>query len=158
GPISCEFARGRAYGLLGPNGAGKTTLLNLVTLQSRLSGGSIAFDGVPVRWGDTAWKSRLSYIREVPGFYDELTVGATLDLARPVEGEWDRRHAAELVQRFSLDVSRRVGALSKGTKVKLGLVVALAHRAELLVLDEPSAGLDPDAREDLQRALRDLMA
>src|SRR5262249_27472494 len=66
GPISCEFARGRAYGLLGPNGAGKTTLLNLVTLQSRLSGGSIAFDGVPVRWGDTAWKSRLSYIREVP--------------------------------------------------------------------------------------------
>lgn len=157
GPISLALRRGRAYGLLGPNGAGKTTLLNLMALQLRLSAGRLSFDEQDVRWGDHAWKARFSYIREVPAFYDELSVGATLAVARGLYDRWDDRLAIELLERFGLRRDVVVGRLSKGNKVKVGIVVALAHRAELLLLDEPTAGLDPTARLELQRILRSLV-
>lgn len=157
GPLSLDLLPGIAMGLLGPNGAGKTTLLNVIALQSRLTAGAMTYGGVDIAWGDARWKSRISYIRETPAFYDELTIGETLRFAARIYEEWDRPFAEALMTRFGLDRSRRVGTLSKGTRVKLGLVAALAHRARLLLLDEPTAGLDPDAREDLQRALRDLL-
>ena len=82
--------------------------------------------------------------------YEEFTVRQTLELASRLYGQWDSTLAHTLAGRFKLPPSQRVGRLSKGTKVKLGLVAALAHRADLLILDEPTAGLDPTARADLQ--------
>jgi ABC-2 type transport system ATP-binding protein len=157
GPITTAFRPGRAYGLLGPNGAGKTTLLNLIALQLRASEGTISFNGSQILWGYVAWKERFSYIRETPVFYDELSVSATMALASELYDKWDEPLATELVRRFRLDQGKVVGTLSKGNRVKLGLVLALAHRAELLLLDEPTAGLDPTARADLQAALLNLM-
>lgn len=158
GPITTTLRPGRAYGLLGPNGAGKTTLLNLIALQLRPSGGTISFNGFHISWGDVAWKAQFSYIRETPVFYDELTVSATMALASELYGKWDEPLAAHLVESFALDRGKAVGALSKGNRVKLGLVLALAHRADLLLLDEPTAGLDPTARADLHATLQKLMS
>jgi ABC-2 type transport system ATP-binding protein len=157
GPLSLDVPQGTVVGLLGPNGAGKTTLLNVIALQSRSTAGTMTYGGVAIQWGDAWWKSRLTYVRETPAFYDELTIHDTLRFAARIYEEWDTSFADALVTRFGLDPSRRVGTLSKGTRVKLALVAALAHHARLLLLDEPTAGLDPDAREDLQRALHDLL-
>ncbi|MGH9741705.1 MAG: ATP-binding cassette domain-containing protein [Candidatus Acidiferrum sp.] len=157
GPVSIRFTPGVAYGLLGPNGAGKTTLLNLLTLQLKLASGEMAYDGKPIRWGDAAWKRRWSYIRETPSFYDELTVAQTLRLAGSLYGQWDAAFAQTLLDRLHLDPSKKVETLSKGNKVKLGIVTALAHHAELLILDEPTAGLDPTVRAELQTLLREIV-
>ncbi len=156
GPLSLKLRRGRTYGLLGPNGAGKTTLLDLVALQTRPTGGVLRTDGGLLSWGCRAWMARISYVREVVAFYDELTVAETLRLASRLYGRWDPTMAARLVDTLELPLDRRVRELSKGTKVKLGIVSALAHHADLLLLDEPTAGLDPTARAGVQAIVRDM--
>ena len=156
GPLSLKLRRGRTYGLLGPNGAGKTTLLDLVALQTRPTAGALRTDGESLSWGSRTWKARLSYVREVVAFYDELTVAETLRLASRLYGRWDPTLAARLVDTLELPVDRRVRELSKGTKVKLGIASALAHHADLLLLDEPTAGLDPTARAGVQALVRDM--
>ena len=157
GPLSSQFRPGQVYGLLGPNGAGKTTLLDLIALQLKATTGTLSHGGRPIRWGDSAWKARFSYIRETPSFYAELTVAQTLELAGQLYPRWDPVLADTLVGTFKLRPHQLVRHLSKGTKVRLGIVTALAHRAELLILDEPTAGLDPTARADLQDTIRNLI-
>ena len=154
GPLSLKLRRGRTYGLLGPNGAGKTTLLDIVALQTRPTAGVLFTEGESLSWGSCAWKARLSYVREVVAFYDELTVAETLRLASRLYGRWDPTLAARLVDTLELPLDRRVRELSKGTKVKLGIASALAHHADLLLLDEPTAGLDPTARAGVQAIVR----
>ena len=156
GPLSLKLRRGRVYGLLGPNGAGKTTLLDLVALQTRPTAGVLRTDGESLAWGSRAWKARLSYVREVVAFYDELTVAETLRLASRLYDRWDPTLAVRLVDTLELPLDRRVRELSKGTKVKLGIASALAHHADLLLLDEPTAGLDPSARAGVQAIVRAL--
>ena len=157
GPLSLALPPGRAYGLLGPNGAGKSTLLNLLSLQLKPTAGEISYQDVPLRWGDVEWKSRLTYIRERPTFYDELSVDQTLKLAAALVPNWDAAVADRLQARFGLDGDTKVGRLSKGNAVKLGLVTGLARRAQVVLLDEPTAGLDPSVRTELQESLRDMM-
>ena len=157
GPLSLRLRPGQVYGLLGPNGAGKTTLLNVIALQLKTSTGTLVSASTPIHFGDNAWKRRFSYIRERPTFYDELTIAETLELAGRLYNQWDPELANSLVSLFDLRPDQRVKHLSKGTKVKLGIVTALCHQAELLLLDEPSAGLDPTARADLQDTIRRLV-
>jgi len=158
GPITVTLRGGTAYGLLGPNGAGKTTLLNLLTAQLRPTAGECRVDDRVITSNDTAWKDQFSYVRETPVFYDALTVAQTLTFASKMYEHWNADLARSLTSRLGLDPRKRVAALSKGTRVKLGLAVALAHRTRLIVLDEPSAGLDPTVRADLQAVLRELIA
>ena len=157
GPLSLRLRPGQVYGLLGPNGAGKTTLLDLIALQLKATTGTLSHRGRAIRWGESAWKTRFSYIRETPSFYPELTVAQTLELAGQLYDRWDPDLANTLVDTFGLRLHQRVRRLSKGTKVKLGIVTALAHRAELLILDEPTTGLDPTARALLQDIVRTLI-
>ena len=157
GPLSLKLRPGRVYGLLGPNGAGKTTLLDLVALQLKPAAGALHAGGAPLRWGSRAWKARFSYVREVVPFYQELTVAETLRLASRLYDRWDPALAARLADTLELPLDRRVGKLSKGTKVKLGIASALAHHADLLLLDEPTAGLDPTVRTNVQAVIRDLV-
>ncbi len=156
GPLSLKLRRRRVYGLLGPNGAGKTTLLDLVTLQTRATAGVLRADGQLLPWGSRTWKARFSYVREVAAFYDELTVAETLRLASRFYDRWDPALATRLTDTLELPLNRRVRELSKGTKVKLGIASALAHHADLLLLDEPTAGLDPAARAGVQAIVRGL--
>ena len=157
GPLSLRLRPGQVYGLLGPNGAGKTTLLDLIAVQLKTTSGTLSSADTPIRWGDNAWKARFSYIREMPSFYAELTVAQTLKLAGQLYPRWDPVLADLLVGTFRLRPHHRVRHLSKGTTLKLGIVTALSHRAALLILDEPTAGLDPTARADLQDTIRNLI-
>ncbi len=157
GPLSLRLRPGRIYGLLGPNGAGKTTLLDLVALQLKPTGGALRSDGAPIAWGSLRWKARLSYVREVVPFYDELTVAETIRLASRIYGKWNHDLASRLVDTLELPLDREVGKLSKGTRVKLGIASALAHQADLLLLDEPTAGLDPTVRTNVQAVVRNLV-
>ena len=157
GPLCLQLRRGRIYGLLGPNGSGKTTLLDIVGVQLRPTGGTLRTGNEPIGWGSLPWKMRLSYVREVVPFYGELTVAETLRFASRVYDAWDPALAARLVDTLELPLDKPVGNLSKGTKVKLGIASALAHRADLLLLDEPTAGLDPTVRADVQAIVRSLV-
>lgn len=156
GPISCRFAPGKIYGLLGQNGSGKTTLLNLMAHQLRPAAGRMLGDGRESAWGDDAWKARLCYVRERPAFYDELRVGELLDFASRFHKAWNPVLLASMLERLRLDRGKKVGVLSRGNLVKLGLVMGLASGASLLLLDEPTAGLDPTVRADVQQAVTDL--
>ena len=158
GPVSLTLRPGRICGILGPNGAGKSTLLNLLTQQLRPAGGSIAYAGRDVGWNDPHWRARFSYIRETPAFYDELRVREVLAFAGRIFERWDAGLADRLCARLQLDAAKRIGDLSKGNLVKLGLVAGIGSRAELLVLDEPTAGLDPSVRAGIQQSVRELLA
>ena len=158
GPVSLTLQPGRIHGILGPNGAGKSTLLNLLTQQLRPAAGSIAYGNREVGWDDPHWKARFSYIRETPAFYDELRVREVVAFAGRIYERWDADLADRLCARLKLDAEKRVGDLSKGNLVKLGLVAGISSRAELLLLDEPTAGLDPSVRAGIQQTLRELMA
>ena len=158
GPLSVVWSPGQVYGLLGANGAGKTTLLNLVTHQLRLESGTMSYGGWEPAWGDPKWKARFTYISETPAFYDELTVRDILRFAGKIHDRWDAQLASRLVTRLELDPSKKVSHLSKGNRVKLGLVAGMAAHAELILLDEPTAGLDPSVRIEVHQILTDLMS
>ena len=156
GPLNLSFAPGRVHGLLGANGAGKTTMLSMITLQTRATSGTMLCGSEPILWGDAAWKERVAYVRETPALYDELTVAESIRFASRLYGRWDAPVASRMIARLGLRNDQRVKTLSKGTRVKLGIAIALAQRAELLILDEPTAGVDPTAREELYEILGDL--
>jgi ABC-2 type transport system ATP-binding protein len=113
-------------------------------------------NGVPIRWGQAGWKERISYVRENPAFYGDLTVAATLRLASRLYRTWDEGFATNQLSRLGLAPDQHVKHLSKGSAVKLGIVTALAHRAEFLILDEPTSGLDPTARAEIHETLWNL--
>ncbi len=152
--LNLEVTEGETYGYLGPNGAGKTTTIRLLLGLHRPSGGSARLFGID-GWRDPVLAHRrVAYVAGEPSLWPALTGQETLEfLARlrphfrsPTGRDWpgtDRAYQAELVERFQLDTSRRVRALSKGNRQKVLLIAALSTRADLLLLDEPTAGLDP---------------
>lgn len=152
-----QVPSGRAVGVVGANGAGKTTLLACVAGQARLDDGRVVWAGAPVRLGDWRYKARVSYVRDVPALYGELTVGQMVAFVARMHPTWDHSRARELVQRFALDPNKRVRELSRGMKAKLGLLLGVSHDVGLLLLDEVTAGVDPDTRDDIQQFLRGLV-
>jgi ABC-2 type transport system ATP-binding protein len=156
GPISFQLAPGGTLGLLGANGAGKTTLLAGIAGQSRVHSGAATWHDRPLVRGDWRCRARISYARDVPALYDDLTVRQTLAFVAGLHDTWRAERARELLDVLQLDESRRVRTLSRGMKAKLGLLLAAAHDVELLLLDEVTAGVDVDTREEIQRLLRRL--
>jgi ABC-2 type transport system ATP-binding protein len=154
GPLDLRAEPGVVYGLLGPNGAGKTTLLNCLAGQSRADQGEIRWERTLITRDRWRHREEIAYIPEKQALYDEATVQQTLSFYSRFFAQWDPSFVSEWLRRFSLDPGKRVGALSKGMKVKLSLILGLARKARLLLLDEPTAGLDPDSRLEIQELLR----
>jgi ABC-2 type transport system ATP-binding protein len=142
--LELEVARGEVYGYLGPNGAGKTTTIRLLLGLHRPTIGRAELFGVDA-WGDPVRAhERVAYVAGEPFLWPSLTAGETLEfLARLRNRNADLEYRNELVERFALDTSKKVRALSKGNRQKVQLIAALATRADLLLLDEPTSGLDP---------------
>jgi len=150
---------GRVYGLLGRNGEGKTTLARILMGVIPADRGEVLFKGRRITYGQSAYKRDFGYVPEDPFFYEDMTVRGLVDFNARFYPKWDRKRAAADLERFGLDPKSRVGTLSRGQKLKLGLAVALAAAPELLILDDPTSGLDVPTRQDFLRdVIRELAA
>ncbi len=151
--VALAVPRGGVFGLVGINGSGKTTLIKHVLGLLRAQQGTVRVFGLCPVSDPVGVLSRIGYLSEENDLPGWMRVG---ELMRYVEGiypNWNAAYADKLCRQFELPVASRVRALSKGQKARAGLVLALAHRPELLVLDEPSSGLDPLARRDILAAI-----
>jgi ABC-2 type transport system ATP-binding protein len=153
--VDLTVEKGEVFGFLGPNGAGKTTTIRvLLDLIRPTSGKAYVFD-IESSADPTAIHRRIGYLPGEFALYDRLTGGQTLEYFGNLRGGVDRAYQAQLIQRFDLDPSRRFREYSKGNKQKVGLVAALQHRPELLLLDEPTAGLDPLVQQTFFELMRE---
>ena len=141
--LDLSVRTGEVHGFLGPNGAGKTTTIRvLLGLLRADTGTATMLDGDP--WRDaTALHRRLAYVPGDVTLWPNLSGGEVIDLLGRLRGGLDRKRRAELLERFDLDPRKKGRAYSKGNRQKVALVAALASDVELLILDEPTAGLDP---------------
>jgi ABC-2 type transport system ATP-binding protein len=151
--VSLALPRGAVYGLVGANGAGKTTLIKHVLGLLRAQSGSVRVFGLDPVADPVAVLSRIGYLSEENDIPDWMRVDELIRYSRSFYPAWDDVYAEELRQAFALDSAARIRNLSKGQKARVGLLIALAHRPELLVLDEPSSGLDPIVRRDILGAV-----
>src|SRR3989449_2215106 len=151
--VSWSMPRGAVYGLVGANGAGKTTLIKHILGLLRAESGSVRVFGLDPVADPVAVLSRLGYLsdeNDLPGW---MRVDELIRYTSAFYPKWDDAYAEELRQAFALDRAAKIKELSKGQKARAGLLIALAHRPELLVLDEPSSGLDPIVRRDILGAV-----
>jgi ABC-2 type transport system ATP-binding protein len=140
---------GAIYGLIGPNGAGKTTTLDLILGLGREDSGSIKVLGLDHRQDEVAMKQQVGYASPDVLFHAWGKVGKLLQFVRGFYPTWDEAYCQRLLTALNLGLNERIRSLSFGSRVKLGLVVALAWRPKLLVLDEPTAGLDALSKKQI---------
>ncbi|MBP8819537.1 MAG: ABC transporter ATP-binding protein [Syntrophomonadaceae bacterium] len=137
---------GSIFGLIGPNGAGKSTLIQMLTGIIRPDSGDGFILGQSIRIRDGSIRNRVGYIPDVPLMYPGFTVAEMYRLGSKLYPFWDWERCRELHQGFHLSEGKHIRNLSRGQKVQVALVMALALRPQLLLLDEPTAGLDPVVR------------
>ncbi len=151
--ITLAVPHGCVFGLVGENGAGKSTLIKHLLGLWRAEAGSVrVFDLDPVA-EPVAVLGRIGYLSEQPDLPDWMRVDELLRYTQAFYPRWDAPYADQLLQQFGLDRHARIKTLSKGQRARLGLLAAEAHRPELLILDEPSSGLDPIVRRDILEAI-----
>jgi ABC-2 type transport system ATP-binding protein len=151
--LSLGVPRGAVFGVVGANGAGKTTLIRHLLGLLRAEAGSVrVFGRDPVK-DPVGVLSRVGYLSEENDLPPWMRVHELLRFVRAFYPGWDDAYAEQLRTTFAIDPAARVGELSRGQKARTGLLVALAYRPELLILDEPSTGLDPLARRDILAAV-----
>jgi ABC-2 type transport system ATP-binding protein len=161
--VSFEVARGELFGLLGPNGAGKTTLLSIVSSLLELTAGEVRILGRPVRPADRDLRRQVGIVPQELAVYDELTARENLTFFGGLYGLGGaelKRRVDEVLEAIGLAdrAARRVDTFSGGMKRRLNLGAALVHRPRLLLLDEPTAGVDPQSRNHLFEGIRQINA
>jgi ABC-2 type transport system ATP-binding protein len=154
---SLNIPPGRVAALVGPNGAGKTTLLRLAVGLLAPTAGRVRVFGAPPR-ERPATLARLAFVAQERPLYRGFTVAETLRLGAGLNPRWDQAMAEARLRHLDIPLTSRVGQLSGGQQAQVALTVALAKRAELLVLDEPLVNLDPLVRHELMRALMEAVA
>ncbi|MEW6046672.1 MAG: ABC transporter ATP-binding protein [Bacillota bacterium] len=159
--LTCSVEQGEVLGFLGPNGAGKTTTMRIVTGYMPPTTGSVRVAGVDALEDPVRLKSRVGYLPETPPIYGEMTVRGYLYFVaemRRVPAHRRKRHVGEVMERVGVaDVAGRLaGRLSRGYKQRVGLAAALIGDPPVLVLDEPTAGMDPQQIIEMRRLIRSL--
>ena len=150
--VSLNIRRNSIYGLLGPNGAGKSTTLKMITGILRPTSGSIEFDGHPWQRGDL---TQIGALIETPPLYENLTAYENLKVRTTMLGLPDKRIDEVLhIVRLTDTGKKRAGQFSLGMKQRLGIAIALLNNPQLLILDEPTNGLDPVGIEELRELIR----
>ena len=154
--INLTIEQGKIYGLVGRNGAGKTTLLSIMTAQTPATRGTVTCDGMPV-WENQKALDHLCFSRELNTLSvlgpNTIKVREYLQMARTYYPNWDREMEQRLVAQFELNTKKKISKLSKGMLSMVTIIVALASKADITILDEPVAGLDVVARDDFYRLL-----
>ncbi len=147
--IDLEVPTGFVTGLVGPNGAGKTTIIKLVMNLVRRDAGSIRVFGLDSLADEVAVKRRIGFVYDEAPFYLDVSLRDSARAIAPFYPAWDQARFEALAVRFGLRLAARFKTLSHGMKMKFALAVALAHDADLLIMDEPTAGLDLGFRREL---------
>lgn len=146
--LTLRIPEGITFGFIGPNGAGKTTTIKMLLGTLRATAGQAHVLGVDVARHPERMKQRLGYVPELHFIYRWMRVSEAIGFCRALYKTWNDKLCDELLKLFELDAGKKVRHLSKGMVVKLALLLALAHEPEVLILDEPTAGLDPLIREE----------
>src|SRR5579859_5397753 len=141
--LELTVTQGEVYGFLGPNGAGKTTTIRLLLGLHRPTSGRAELFGIDCWRDPVKAHRRVAYVAGEPFLWPSMTAAETLEFLARLHGGTDRAYRDGLTERFQLETSKKVRALSKGNRQKVQLIAALATRADLLLLDEPTSGLDP---------------
>jgi ABC-2 type transport system ATP-binding protein len=158
GPLTFSVPRGSIYALIGPNGAGKSTALNMLMGMGEPALGGIRILDRDIREDEVEIKRRTAYVSPDMDYRAWGTVGRAVDFVRGFYPDWNAARCEELQFAFGVHRDSRVDALSFGARMKLALILALSRDAELLVLDEPTLGLDAIARRQLFTELLKFMA
>jgi ABC-2 type transport system ATP-binding protein len=159
--VSLHLRRGEVLGLLGPNGAGKTTTMQMLTGNLAPTSGEISICGIDLMDEPTQAKSRIGYLPEVPPLYRELKVNEYLRLAARLH-KLKKSLLADAVQRAKSRCGlgdmgdRLIGSLSKGYQQRVGIAQAIIHEPDVIILDEPTVGLDPNQIREIRSLIRDL--
>jgi len=158
--LNLRVPEGSIFGFLGRNGAGKTTTIKLLMGLLHADGGSARVFGTPVTVADGAIeiRRRIGFVSEDKELYPYMTVGQVIRFTRPFFPKWRKDLERRYLEMFELPQTRKVADLSKGMRSKLMLLLTMSRGAELLILDEPTDGLDPAATEDVLRELAGITA
>src|SRR5882672_10474569 len=151
--VSLTIPRGVVFGLVGENGAGKTTLIKHILGLLKAQSGTVRVFGLDPVADPVGVLGRVGYLSEQRDLPLWMRVDELLRYTRAFYPKWDAAYAEQLRRQFSLDPASKIKSLSRGECAKAGLLLALAHRPELLLLDEPSSGLDPVVRRDILEAI-----
>ena len=157
--VDLEVKRGEVFGFLGPNGSGKTTTIRCLLDLIRPDGGTLRVLGHDPQRESVAVRAQIGYLPGELHLDEAFTVEAALRFFSRLRGnKTDEAYLRELADRLNLDLQLRIKNLSKGNKQKVGIVQALMHRPALLMLDEPTGGLDPLMQQQVLRAIREAQA
>ena len=151
--LSLVVPRGGVFGLIGGNGAGKTTLIRHLLGMLKAQSGSVRMFGLDPVKNPVEVLGRIGYLSEDRDLPNWMRIHELMRYTQAFYPNWDPKFAEELRETFDLDPKAKVKSLSRGQRARAGLLVALAHRPDLLVLDEPSSGLDPVVRRDILGAI-----
>jgi ABC-2 type transport system ATP-binding protein len=159
--IDLELKRGEVLGFLGPNGAGKTTIMRMLTGNLAPSAGSVEICGIDLLEKPRDAKAHIGYLPEIPPLYRELTVNEYLQLAarlHRISNAKIRFALDNTIQRCGLNDSgkRLIGSLSKGYQQRVGIAQAIIHDPDVIILDEPTVGLDPNQLREIRTLIREL--
>jgi ABC-2 type transport system ATP-binding protein len=149
GPLDLTVPAGAIYGFVGPNGAGKTTTIDLIFGMGGTDGGSISVFGLDHLRDEVEMKRRTGYVSPELDFRMWGRIGRAIEFVRGFHPSWDDHYCDHLLASLDLNRSDKIGTLSFGSKTKLAIVLALSWRPKLLVLDEPTVGLDAIARQQV---------
>lgn len=149
GPLDLTVPSGGIYGFIGPNGSGKTTTIDLILGMGQVDAGEIQVLGLDHHDQEVELKRNIGYVSPELNFQAWGKVGQAIQFSRGFYPSWDHAYCEQLLDSFRLAASEKIVTLSFGSKIKLALVIALSHRPRLLILDEPTVGLDAISKQEV---------
>ena len=156
--VALQLPQGTIMGLIGPNGAGKSTTIRILMGLIHQDRGEVRALGRRMPDEQVAAKWDIGFASEDMRLYDSMTMGWHMNFMNSIYERWDAGYAQLLLKRFGLRAEQKIKGLSHGQRVKEAMLLVFARRPKLLVLDEPTTGLDPVARHEILRELSDVMA
>jgi ABC-2 type transport system ATP-binding protein len=156
--LDLEVRRGEVFGFLGPNGAGKTTMIRTILDLIRPTRGTASILGLDSHTDSVEIRRHIGYLPSDLAMYPNLTGKDTLTYFANLRGGVDWSHVEDLTERLQADLGKKVGDLSSGNRQKVGLIQAFMSRPRLIIMDEPSAGLDPLVQQVFQQMMREVAA
>ncbi|MDO5067951.1 MAG: ABC transporter ATP-binding protein [Propionibacteriaceae bacterium] len=154
--LTLEVPAGQVFGFLGPNGAGKSTTIRILLDELRATSGTATLLGLDSRRDAVAVGTRLGYLPSDLALPPKLTGRQVLQFFARLRGTVDQPLISQLTERLDAELDKRVGELSSGNRQKVGLIACLMHRPELVIMDEPNAGLDPLIQHEFHQLLREI--